>query len=61
MTLAQDPQSCHYPGSGLCFPEKEKGVVIILVLFVSVALLILAVPSFYKLSAYNDLGEKSHR
>ncbi|MCJ7681643.1 MAG: hypothetical protein MUP70_13015, partial [Candidatus Aminicenantes bacterium] len=34
---------------------------IVLVLFVSVALLILAFPSFYKLSAHNDLGEKSHR
>lgn len=34
---------------------------IVLVLFLSLALLILAFPSFYKLSAYNELGEKSHR
>lgn len=61
MTIKQDSIPGQNCGSGHRFPEREKGVVIILVLFVSVALLILAVPSFYKLSAYNDLGEKSHR
>ena len=40
---------------------REKGTVLIVALFVTCALLIMAVPSIFKLLSYYSLTEKSHR